>query len=127
MIDFSIVLENLLLFLKKCSYSLPTQKVMIIEVNQATLAETSSGRIKIHRVALRTPYEYQERFESIMKSGFSWVNVTCYGLDVDTLIVGIETPTPSPTRAVRTSINYSGPPTKVVQNDWDVSEAIIFE
>ncbi len=60
--------------------------------------------------ALRSVPEFSERFDRYLRAGYSWVNLSAYGLLGTRMVLGIELPRASVgARAGATSVNYSGP------------------
>lgn len=75
------------------------------------------GRFQLHD-------EYEERFHALLREGFAWLNVSCYGLLQGALVVAIEVPGSHSTRGRRTSVNYSGPTAAVVEHNWDATTVL---
>lgn len=71
----------------------------------------------VPRRALFTPEQYSSRFDELMNSGFSWINMSAAGILDKTLIIIIEFPRScSAYMRHKTPVNFS-------QNvDWDVSK-----
>ncbi len=106
----------------------PSREVRIVEIPQhAPLAD--NGRIRVSRASLRTPAEYESRFEDLLSLSLPWINMSCYGVYNGFLIVGIELP--GSRRNVDSvsppSINYSGPQARVIEHDWNALEALAVE
>ena len=80
------------------------------------LLDTSNPRVHydhgwtVARAALATVTEFAPRFETLLLAGYSWVNLSAYGMHDNHLIVGVELPqAPVGTPAGLTAVNYSGP------------------
>jgi len=76
--------------------------------------------------ALVAPKDYEERYQDLLQAGYSWINLSLYGLYEGTLVVGIELP--SEARGVppgRTSINFSGPPVRDGAPDWQLRLLVV--
>ncbi len=59
---------------------------------------------------LQSPTEYSSRFAGLLGMGYSWINLSIYGIFNDDLIIGVELPhEPVGIPVGRTSVNYSGP------------------
>jgi hypothetical protein len=121
-------LQELFTFLDERELSPPSRDVRFIEIQHATAID-SRGCFCIRQESLRTPSEYETRFEELINSGFSWLNMSCYGVYKHLLIVGIEIPCTLPhgDQASCLSVNYSGPPVSVIQSEWDASEILSIE
>ncbi len=65
--------------------------------------------------ALRSIPEFSSRFDGYLRSGYSWVNLSIYGVLGTRLVLGIELPPKGPTGTPVgwTAVNYSGPPLDV--------------
>jgi hypothetical protein len=101
----------------------PGGTVRIVEVPPGAAVD-GSGRIRIASSALHDVEQYEARFEALMQAGLPWINVSCYGVLDQHLIVAIELPAQTGARSARTSINYSGPPAAVVGNNWNADQLI---
>ena len=80
----------------------------------------ADGRPRIAVEDLRTPHEYEARFEALMSKGYPWVNLSFYGFLGERGLVVVELPSAelrSPTPS--TSINFSGPPAIAAASGWD--------
>ncbi|MBV8166627.1 MAG: hypothetical protein JO021_07530 [Alphaproteobacteria bacterium] len=103
-----------------------TRGIKIFEVN--TRPSDASGRILVPGVELLPPEEFEPRFRDRLAQNLPWINVSCFGVHQNELIVGVEWPNYRSTqRAVRTSINYSGPPDIVLEHGWDVRAVLSIE
>ncbi len=59
---------------------------------------------------LKSPAAFSRRFAELLGMGYSWINLSIYGIFNDDLIIGVELPhEPVGIRAGKTSVNYSGP------------------
>jgi hypothetical protein len=121
-------LQELFSFLASQELSPPSRDVRVVEVPGVPELDIR-GRLTFAKTSLHEPAEFEARFQEIMSSGFPWVNLSCYGVHEDHLIVGIELPrTEARTGATRpTSVNYSGPPASVVEQRWDIRPIAIIE
>ena len=83
------------------------------------------GRPIVVAEKLRAPKAYEERFEQLLAKGFSWINLSYYGvLDGNGLVV-VELPRETSTLSPRpTSVNFSGPPAIVANSGWDARSII---
>jgi hypothetical protein len=110
-------------------------ELRIVEINGNTpnkpgdFPETDHTRFQVQ---LRTPAEYEQRFEELLDRGYSWLNVGFRGIYRNFLIVGVELPSlkfpDGSGRSIprtlypghRTSINLSGPCNAVVDRGLSV-------
>jgi hypothetical protein len=122
----SNTLRALFSFLEKHGQYPPTQDVRVVEIGRPVTMD-ELGRPRIRRDELREVTNYEARFEELLTRGFPWINVSCYGVYDHKLIVGIELPEVSPEPAIRTSVNYSGPPASVVGQAWNSNAALLIE
>ncbi len=80
-----------------------------------------AGGWQVAEEALVSPEAYEQHFHDLMQAGYSWINLSLYGLHGTTLIVGVELPqeagkvTPG-----KTSVNFSGPPIRNEKRDWQL-------
>jgi hypothetical protein len=126
MSDLSNVLQDLLDFLGRRGLAPPTRDIRLIEIGLDT-PNDKGGRPRVKRSALLQPSEYEHRFSELMGSGLPWINVSCYGVDDDKLIVGIEAAKPTAKATLRTSVNYAGPSAAVLAHAWSVDESLAIE
>jgi hypothetical protein len=124
MTSFATAVEGLLEFLKKHGSDPPTRELLVVEVRPDAPTD-ERGRLLVGRNELRDPSDYEGRFESLMKSGLPWLNVSCVGIANGKLIVAIELPRTSPGVSTRTSVNYSGPSRVVLDNGWDAARVLV--
>jgi hypothetical protein len=60
--------------------------------------------------ALVTVAQFSPRWDALLKAGYSWVNLSAYGMFRHALIVGVELPSePVGVPPGLTAVNYSGP------------------
>ena len=119
-------LQRLLGFLEEQGRRPPTRQLRIVEVPHGAPLDPL-GRIRLRRNEVHEPSDYEPRFNELMKAGLPWLNVTCYGVQDDTLLVGIEVPTAPVTPSSRTSVNFSGPAKRVVDNEWKVDQVLVID
>jgi hypothetical protein len=136
----SIHLDRLLRWLESTELQPPSREVRIIEVN-ADGFNRSDGKDHVRKDELRTPLEYENRFDELLQTGYRWLNLSCYGVYEGLLIVAVEVPsatvaqmTPSgwsPEGKPRTlhpgcatSVNLSGPARIVLEHEWRVDSIL---
>lgn len=128
-------LQHLREFLDAGNLVPPSWDVRIVEVGHDAPID-ARGRLRVGYADLNTVSDYSARFEQLLSSGLPWLNVSCYGLAGDVMIVAIEMPRPSQAVAASTSaatwsrptlLNYSGPITAVVNAGWNADEALSME
>lgn len=102
-------IRELVAFCRRVASPLPTW-------DRVLLLDTSDPRVRYDRGwtvpndAFVTVVEFSPRFEALLLKGYSWVNLSAYGLFENDLIVGLELPRESVgVPAGLTSVNYSGP------------------
>src|SRR5437868_14232750 len=74
---------------------LSSLELRIVEINGNTISKPGNFPETDHtrfQVLLRTPAEYEQRFEELLDRGYSWLNVGFRGVYRDFLIVGVELP-----------------------------------
>jgi len=61
--------------------------------------------------AILTVSEFTSRFDQYLRAGYSWVNLSAYGLLGSQLVLGVELPPRGPSNVPvgLTAVNYSGP------------------
>ncbi len=61
--------------------------------------------------ALQSPEDYADQFDTLQRSGYSWINLSLLGMLEQVLIVSVEVSSGGPVGAPagKTSINYSRP------------------
>ena len=83
------------------------------------------GGWQITRKSLVTPEDYEQQFETLAHAGYSWINLSLYGVYEGSLIVGIELPSePGKVPPGKTSINFSGPAIRNGKVDWQLRLAL---
>ena len=71
--------------------------------------------------SLVSPEDYEQQFHTLVHAGYSWINLSLYGVHDDSLVVGIELPSePSKVPPGKTSINFSGPAIRNGKIDWQL-------
>jgi hypothetical protein len=116
-------LDGLFAFLSSQGLVPPTWEVWLVEI-PSDVDVDERGRPHVRRADFCHPDAYEDRFAELLAAGLPWLNVGCFGLDGDRLVVVVETPRAGGRAAPRTSVNFSGPTTAVLERDWDVSEAL---
>jgi hypothetical protein len=112
-------LRRLLEFLSDRGYQPAATNLRILEVpHGAPVDET--GRIRVLRTDLYEPSEYAARFDELLAAGPPWLNLSCYGVLDDVLVVAVEVPAWNAKPSARTSVNLSGPSRRVLARDWNV-------
>ena len=124
MSSFANAIQGLLEFLKKQGSAPSMRQLLVVEVRTDTPTD-ERGRLLIGRNELRDPSDYEARFEALMKSGLSWLNLSCVGIADGKLIVTIELPRASSETSTRTSVNYSGPSRVVLDHGWDAGQVLV--
>ena len=122
----SSALEGLVAFLVATGNPPPTRCFRIIEIRPDAPTD-HRGRIRVRRTDFVEPTLYEPRFDMLLEAGLSWINVSCYGLDGENLVVGIEIPNPRPILVTPTPVNYCGPSRAVLDNEWRVDEVLSIE
>ena len=65
--------------------------------------------------------DYEQQFHTLVHAGYSWINLSLYGVHEDSLVVGIELPSESSkVPPGKTSINFSGPAIRNGKVDWQL-------
>jgi len=119
-------LNRLFAFLADARIEIPTEQVWILEL-RSNVARDERGRLRVSRAELRGPEAYETRFNEILASGLPWINVSCWGVDGQRMIVVVETPSAIGLPSPWTSINYSGPTNGTRARGWDVGELLALE
>ncbi|MFZ3339242.1 MAG: hypothetical protein WA609_12070 [Terriglobales bacterium] len=108
------------------------RQVKVIDQVLAGIGEESRrrARLRVSRDQLRKPSDYDSRFDELLKEGFSWLNMSCYGVYDGFVIVAIEVPyrergTLRP--GIVTPVNFSGPSASVSSRGWNVEELLLVE
>ncbi|MBL8717329.1 MAG: hypothetical protein JNL79_15185 [Myxococcales bacterium] len=118
-------LEGLFVFLEDAGQTPPVREVRLLEIGPGVGLD-ERGRLRVRRDDCRDPEDYSNRFEEVLAAGFPWINVSCYGVDGGKLIVVVEVPRGGG-RAIRTSVNYSGPIRATIEHGWDATIALAIE
>jgi hypothetical protein len=102
--------ERLLAFCERVAAPLPGWR-------EIRVLDTSDPRVTYRagwvasESALRSVSEFSPRFNSLLMTGYAWINLSAYGMFGLHLILGVDVPRHAqgvPTGL--TSVNYSGPP-----------------
>ena len=134
-------LERLLRCLQSSGLHPPSRDVRIVEVNTDGFNRSSNGKEQVRKGELRTPTEYEIRFDELLQMGYGWLNLSCYGVYEGFLIVAVEVPsatvphmTPSDwspqgkprtlNSGCATSVNLSGPARIVLDHQWRVDSVL---
>jgi hypothetical protein len=105
----SIHLDRLFHWLPSVDLEPLTHDVRIVEVH-CDAVNPDDGTYHVRRDELLTPSDYEARFEELLRAGYPWLNMSCYGVHQGLLLVAIEVPSPRPLQPGRaTSVNLSGP------------------
>src|SRR6185436_18519123 len=104
--NFREALDGLFLFLERAGEIPPTQTVSVVEISPTTRVD-GRGRVHVRRDEFRDPSNYESRFQELLSSGLPWLNVGCYGVYEQRLVVVVEVPAVASRQATRTSVNYS--------------------
>lgn len=116
-------LDGLFVFLTNQGVVPPTRDAWLVEIPSDVEAD-ERGRPRIPRADFRSPDAYEQRFDELMAAGVPWINLSCWGLDGDRLVVAVETPRSARRSPTRTSVNYCGPTRVVLENGWDVGKVL---
>jgi hypothetical protein len=76
------------------------------------------GPPRVREESLRTPEQYEARFQQLIEAGFAWLNMSCCGVFRGHALVTIEYPRNVARAKGRTSVNFSGPPRLVADAGW---------
>ena len=99
----------------------------MIELQRDKL-DLSTGRFLVRRDEIRTPAEYEARFDELLSAGHAWLNMSCCGVCEGLLLVTIEVPSPRPPAAGHpTPVNLSGPARIVVDHGWNVDTELTID
>jgi hypothetical protein len=107
-------------------------------------AEPDNIKCHVRKDELRTPSEYENRFNELLQVGYTWLNLSCYGIYESFLIVAVEVPSATVPHATpsgwspkgeprtlypgcATSVNLSGPANIVRDNGWRVDPLLTIE
>jgi hypothetical protein len=135
-------LDRLVQLLESIGLHRPSLDVRIFEHQHGDFNETD-GRYHIRPERLRTVPQYEKRFDELLRVGYTWLNMSCYGVhDNRLLIVAIAPPSSTVPRMTSsgwseeprtlhpgciTSVNLSGPPNLVRDKGWDVGAWVAFD
>jgi hypothetical protein len=132
-------LERLLGWLESIGRTPPSRDVRIIEITEF---DPRSGKYHARKGELREPSEYESRFDELLRTGYDWLNMSCYGVYDGFLIVAIEVPSATvpewtasgwsqQARALYpgcfTSVNLSGPQPGSGDDRWCVKSVLAIE
>ena len=123
--EFGEVVNALFSFLSRSGQKPPTQEIWVVEI-APELGVDTLGRPSVRRSDFREPSAYENRYKELLAASPPWINISCYGVHDGRLLVIIELPT-KPSRANRTSLNYSGVPKGVVDHGWDARYALVIK
>jgi hypothetical protein len=119
-------LGRLLDFLDRQGPRPPTRRLRIVEIPHGMPID-QRGRVRVQKSQLCEPVAYEARFNELLTGGLPWLNMSCYGVSDDTLIVAVELPTPPSKRAAKTSVNLSGPSAAVLADAWNAGQVLSLE
>ncbi|HET8925679.1 MAG TPA: hypothetical protein VFN26_22035 [Candidatus Acidoferrum sp.] len=120
-------LDRLLALLEDCGLHPPSRDVRIVEISQIRRV-SPDGTVHVRRDELRSPLDYEARFDELLRTGYAWLNVSCYGVHDGFLIVAIEVPGPRTLYpGCPTSVNLSGPENRVLDQEWNVAAILTIE
>ncbi len=119
-------LEGLLTFLVAAGNPPPTRSFLIIEIRSDAPVD-HRGRVRVKRTDFLEPTQYEQRFDELLASGLSWINLSCYGVDGENLVVSVEVPKQTPICVSPTPVNYSGPCGAVLAHEWRADENLVIE
>ena len=83
------------------------------------------GRPRLREDQLRSPEEYEIRFQQLMEAGLAWLNMNYCGLLRGHALVTIEYPRAVARAKGPTSVNFSGPTRAVADAKWDALAYVI--
>ena len=67
---------------------------------------------------------YAARFQEITHARHSWINMECFGIHNDYLIIAVRFPNPEFENLLRpgdpTAVNFGGPSVEILQNNWQL-------
>ncbi|HTA25963.1 MAG TPA: hypothetical protein VK763_20700 [Terriglobales bacterium] len=89
-------------------------------------SNSSDGKEHALKDELRSPLEYENRFDELLRKGYRWINLSCYGVHEGFLIIGVVVPgVASATHpGYHTSVNLSGPLPSVLDQQWRVGSIL---
>ncbi len=104
-----------------------SRDVRIVEVSQIS----PDGTYHVRRDQLRKPLDYESRFDELLATGYSWLNISCYGVHDGSLIVAIEVPVPRtlyPGCTTSVNLSWRTPPEGTeLDHDWNVAAVLTIE
>jgi len=86
----------------------PTAEWHAVRFVESSDVDYSEPVPRVSEPELMTMESFQHRFESAVRSGYAWVNLSALGVLDGSLVVALERPRAA-TGALRTSVNLSGP------------------
>ena len=86
-------LDRLLQRLESLGLHQGSRDVRIVEISQISRF-SADGTYHVRRDQLRKPVEYESRFDELLATGYSWLNMSPCGVHDGSLIVMIEVPGP---------------------------------
>ena len=120
LLPLDVHISRLLKWLEKI-HPLPTwHRQLILDTHHPDVRyEAVDGGVWcIKGTTLKSVADYAERFEALLHRGYSWVNLSVYGLWRGDLVFGIELPQePVGVPPGYTSVNYSGPSVDVTTRE----------
>jgi hypothetical protein len=112
-------LDRLTAWLRRSGTAPAWRGVRLIDARDITWAALST----IARNAMHSVTDYEARFESLLATGYAWLNLSALGVLDDELLVCVELPRDSVGAYGRTSVNFSGPPLDPAGGQvWDASQ-----
>jgi hypothetical protein len=115
----SIHLDSLFRWLENTGLQPPSRDVRVIEIIP------SRGKSQVRRDEIRKPSDYEARFEELLRAGYPWLNMSCYGVHDGSLIVAIEVPNSKALNSeCSTAVNLSGPARIVLEHEWRVDSVL---
>lgn len=106
-----------------CGAPMPEQ-VVLGELGSPQAMEDDRPLVALS--SLRTPEEYELRFAELLAQGYSWLNLSYYGLLDGRALVMVEIPgTPPRAPGGATSINFSGPTQRAAAAGWDARVELV--
>ncbi len=120
-------LDRLLDRLESFGLQPSSRDVCIVEVSQIS----PDGTYHVRRDQLHKPLDFESRFDELLATGYTWLNMSCYGVHDGSWIVAIEVPGP---RALypgcTTSVNLSwrtSPNGTDLDHEWNVAAVLTIE
>ena len=122
----SSYLDMLLQEIESLGLQPPSRDVRVIEISQIRRV-SPDGTYHVQQNELRKPVDYESRFDELLATGYSWLNMSCCGFHDGSPIVMIEVPGPRTLYpGCFTSVNTSRrtPPDGA---EWDVTWLLTIE